>query len=364
MTALVFVCSASAFDGLDREISRPNGPNERFEITEARVGDTQIEFSKTFRLERNWLKDLTVSFRNKMSKTIVSFNVEILFPETRAGGRVIAHDIECATPLSAALKGDRTTTIPVNEVVSLKVDENEFAKLKAVVERRQPLDSLTKAEIRVTFIYFADETAFDGTALVRDPENATGFIYAPRTMPVNPPPGFPPPSYVIKARKRRGAWLDSPDWRSPVSLETLVSESKLIAIGHIQKNISTSKQEWPWMTTDYQVKIQQVIKGDAPTDPVITVLMPGGMITDSDGVLFSAVTPPVTMMMNQRYYIIFLKPSEWSPTGYSPVRGSQGIFEIPQNGNPRVISYAKIPPSEGEELAGFLETIRGLTRKQ
>jgi len=117
LAALVFVYSVDAFDRNDREITRPNGPNERFEVTEARIGDTKIEFGKSFRREKNWLKDLTVSFRNKMNKTIVSFNVEILFPETRASGRVIAYNIECATPLAAALKGDRMTVVPANEFI-------------------------------------------------------------------------------------------------------------------------------------------------------------------------------------------------------------------------------------------------------
>jgi len=117
------------------------------------------------------------------------------------------------------------------------------------------------------------------------------------------------------------------------------------------------------MTVDYQVRIQELIKGDAPANPVVTVLMPGGLVNDSDGVFFNTVTPAVVKMTNQKTYIIFLKQSEWSANGYSPVHGSQGIFELPQNGSPRVISYAKIPPSEGEELAGLMETIRSLVRK-
>ncbi len=162
--------------------------------------------------------------------------------------------------------------------------------------------------------------------------------------------------------RRRVVELDDPEWRQNVPLTALASQSRIIAIGVPLRNACNRSQDGNQVTTDYEVRIQEVIKGDVGPDSVISVSMPGGLVTEADRSLLEVRARPVRKMRNGRTYVLFLKNAH--PRGnaaFTTVRGSQGIYEIPQNGS-RVIHLgrsAELPPADdGEEISVFLQAVR------
>lgn len=157
--------------------------------------------------------------------------------------------------------------------------------------------------------------------------------------------------------------LDEPEWRESVSLEVLGRESKAIVIGKALRNVSRQSANGQEITTDYEVRIQEAIKGDLQPNATITVSMPGGLVRKADGSLHEVRTPRVRKMQNGKTYALFLKAKNPNDDLFTPLRGSQGIYEIPANGT-RVVHLGRspeLPPADdAPEINAFLQTIRAM----
>ena len=120
------------------------------------------------------------------------------------------------------------------------------------------------------------------------------------------------------------------------------------------------------ITTDYQVKVKEVIKGNVNVDSVITVRMPGGLMMERDGSILNVRAQRIRNMLNGKRYVMFLKNAAGSGDAMMPLRGSQGLFEVTLNGL-RVLhteSFLDISSDQsGEELPVFLQKIRELMQK-
>jgi hypothetical protein len=149
-------------------------------------------------------------------------------------------------------------------------------------------------------------------------------------------------------------------------MQALVSESRLIVVGVPQRN-SCHQSQNGHITTDYQIQIQEVLKGTAQPNTIIPVQMPGGLITESNGNLLEARTRQIRKMQNGKKYIIFLKNAPGGGDTFATLRGSQGLYEIPPNGT-RVIhlgrSFLLPPANDGEIVSVLLDQIRSLARNK
>lgn len=163
-----------------------------------------------------------------------------------------------------------------------------------------------------------------------------------------------------KKRPPRIVELDEEEWRQNVSLQTLAKESRLIAVAQPIRNVCRLSPNGK-VTTDYEVKLQEVIKGDFQPDSLVSVSMPGGLIRDENGELLEVRAGRVRKMLNGKIYVLFLKKAGGPNNEFTPVRGSQGIYEIPRNGS-RVIHLGRsweLPPSDdGELVSVFLQKVR------
>jgi len=163
---------------------------------------------------------------------------------------------------------------------------------------------------------------------------------------------------------RRVVELDEPEWRQNIPLTALASESKVIAIGVPIRNGCHRSQDGYQVTTDYEVRLQEVIKGDFQSGSVISLSMPGGLVTEPDRSLLEVRARRVRKMRNGNTYVLFLKKAPaGANTELAPVRGSQGLYEIPQGGT-RVIHLGRsttLPPADdGEEIPVFLQSVRDI----
>lgn len=158
--------------------------------------------------------------------------------------------------------------------------------------------------------------------------------------------------------------LDRPEWRQSVPVSVLVNESRFIAIGRALRNACHSSQDGSRVTTDYQIQIQNVLKGDLQPDSVISVSMPGGLLNQANGRVLVVRSRYVRKMQNDRTYLMFL--ADAPAGGNAPltvVRGSQGLYEVPANGD-RLIHLGRsfdLPPADdGPMIEPFLASVRTL----
>ena len=175
-----------------------------------------------------------------------------------------------------------------------------------------------------------------------------------------------PDAGQAEARHGRVIELDEPEWRENLPLQASVSQSRIIAIGVALRNTCRRASNGQ-ITTDYEVRLQEVMKGNARPDTIISVKMPGGLVNESDGNLLEARTRQVRKMQNGKRYILFLKNSPGGTDSYTPLRGSQGLYEIPINGTLVTHlgrSFLLAPADDGEQVSIFLTQVRDLVRSR
>ncbi|MCA1623244.1 MAG: hypothetical protein LC768_15020 [Acidobacteria bacterium] len=161
--------------------------------------------------------------------------------------------------------------------------------------------------------------------------------------------------------------LDDPEWRQNVPLQALASESTVIAVGKPLRNACHPSQNGQQVTTDYEVRLEEVIKGNLQPNSLISVSMPGGMVRESNGDLLEVRARHVRKMRNGRTYVLFLKKAIGKEGILTTMRGSQGIYEIPANGQ-RVVhlgrSFELPPADDGQEVSAFLQAVRAMSSNQ
>ncbi len=161
--------------------------------------------------------------------------------------------------------------------------------------------------------------------------------------------------------------MDQPEWRQNLPLQSQVNQSRLVAVGEPVRNASRRSPDGQRITTDYDVRLIDVFKGIAVAGSMISVKMPGGWVTEDDGVILDARARRVRKMENGKRYMMFLRNAADSDDAFIPLRGSQGLYELPRNGS-RVRHLGRsfdLPPADDGELVSlFLQQIRDLSRNR
>lgn len=124
-----------------------------------------------------------------------------------------------------------------------------------------------------------------------------------------------------------GGTISAEPENNVVSLAQLVEWHDLIVIGRIKSSRGWLTADGDTVVTDYRIAVERVLKGD-PAD-VITVSMPGGLVSFEDG---SAATLTSTMPAPRHgeRYLLFLRPS-WFPASAAQSRAAAGPLFAPQH---------------------------------
>jgi hypothetical protein len=104
--------------------------------------------------------------------------------------------------------------------------------------------------------------------------------------------------------------------------------SSAIIVGTSQSNRCRLSEDETRITINYQVNVQEVIKGDLQPGSLVTVKVPGGKVMFPDGTSAEVRTPWFKWMENQHTYVLFLT-AEADGIIYVTTGGPQGVFEIP-----------------------------------
>ena len=128
--------------------------------------------------------------------------------------------------------------------------------------------------------------------------------------------------YVLKYKPRRGTIYPN--------VEELAKRSDLIVVGRVLSHKSNLTPDERFMTQDFLVKVQEVIKGESPRGASLLVRVPGGTHRFADKTF--AVVAPVGFKQPEAggLYVLFLKTKNKDSAfkGQRLVSEDQGLFAL------------------------------------
>lgn len=110
-------------------------------------------------------------------------------------------------------------------------------------------------------------------------------------------------------------------------LDQLSKGSKDIVIGRVLGHRPSLSADGKFITNDFLVKVQDVIKGDLPAGRSIFVSVPGGAYRFPDGTLAAVLPTGYRPPQERRIYVFFLKGNSRFK-GHELVSEAQGLFDV------------------------------------
>jgi hypothetical protein len=157
-------------DQKQKQIDKFLYENEPVEVVNVEAGKDALDFGRTFKNDKDWLKGFSITFKNKSDRTIVYFKVAMDFPETKSSGNILRFPLTYGVRGKSTNQDARAKPVKPEEFFDLTLSDEKFESLKTILARRQELDSLTKLDVFIEFILFDDGTAWSGgNFLVPDP---------------------------------------------------------------------------------------------------------------------------------------------------------------------------------------------------
>lgn len=145
------------------------------------------------------------------------------------------------------------------------------------------------------------------------------------------------------AAKIKGVYVQSfdphPDWLS-FDLEKLTQKSEAVVLGVAVKNRCKLTPDGQLIMTEYDVFVQEVLKGDIRHGDTINVALVGGKVMFEDGATAEIITPGFKKMVNGKTYALYLSLYPIRSPVYDLTAGPQGMLELPNDGL-SVISQAR-----------------------
>jgi hypothetical protein len=149
-------------------------------------------------------------------------------------------------------------------------------------------------------------------------------------------------------------------------LESLTKNSFAIVIGTPLVSSSDITTNGELITTEYEVKLREILKGDLKENQVVRVSVPGGKITFEDGTSAEIKTPDLVPMEKGNTYVLFLRTTEDTPEVFGLTGGGQGLFELSSTESvvkPHGHHIDSVQKHKDEPITDFIEEIKAAVRK-
>ena len=172
-----------------------------------------------------------------------------------------------------------------------------------------------------------------------------------------------------EAAKLKGNYIEEfdphCDW-CQFSIEDLTKNSAAVIVGRFTKKLDTRLLEGKVILTDYEVAIDELVKGNINKAKTIVVGLPGGQVHFEDGTSAEQTTPKVEPVRIGRSYTLFLTQEEIAPSVFVLTGGPQGAIDIEDSSSVR--SHGRLEDRSAVEMKGknresFLKNVRELGRK-
>jgi hypothetical protein len=157
-----------------------------------------------------------------------------------------------------------------------------------------------------------------------------------------------------------------PDWLS-FDLEKLTQNSEAVILGVPVKNRCKLTPDGQLIMTEYDVTVQEVLKGNVQPGDTIKVALPGGKVMFKDGTTAEVRTLDFKKMVNGKTYALYLSLYPVRSPVYDLTAGPQGMLELLDD-NSGVISQARETDPVKKQVKDkdketFLKEARKLAKK-
>lgn len=152
-----------------------------------------------------------------------------------------------------------------------------------------------------------------------------------------------PRSLHEKAKRCGGKFIGNADFNDAAkksNLNQLAKDSDTVVVVTTESNVCKLLPNGRMVTTDYQVLIEDVLKGSVTVGDLLTVSLPGGKIGFEDNTTAEVQTPWFKKMVSNNRYILFLQANP-NTGSFVTTGGPQGVFEISAKGQ-EVLSHSGI----------------------
>jgi hypothetical protein len=169
---------------------------------------------------------------------------------------------------------------------------------------------------------------------------------------------------VREAARLKGKYVaeHDPHWDFGLfTIEALTKNSAAVFVGHVKKKLGARIPGIRLIFTEYEVIIDELMKGNVKQGQSIVVLLPGGKIEFEDGTSAEQTTPTFEHIHTGRTYAFFLTEEAAVPSVFFLFGGPQGVFDL-QDGS-SVKSHGRPDDPGAVEAKGmnceqFLEHVR------
>lgn len=147
----------------------------------------------------------------------------------------------------------------------------------------------------------------------------------------------------------------------------LTKNSEAVIIGVPVKNICELTPDGQLVTTNYDVVVQEVLKGDIYPGSTIKVALVGGKFTFEDGTTAEVQTPNFEKMVNGRTYTLYISKYPLNNSLYILTAGPQGMIELSDDGTNVKSQARETDPVKqqlkNKDVKAFLKEAREMARR-
>lgn len=151
--------------------------NEPVSISNINVQGNPVSINSKVTVGDDWLRNLSFDLQNISNKRIIYVSLRLLFPQTAAGGPILAYPMHYGERPRLPDQARKQAPLAPNEKVEIHINDDAYTKLKNFVETRTPMANISDVQIDVDFVAFDDDTAWaTGAFMHRKPGNPTRWV--------------------------------------------------------------------------------------------------------------------------------------------------------------------------------------------
>jgi hypothetical protein len=155
------------------------------------------------------------------------------------------------------------------------------------------------------------------------------------------------------------------DW-GKFDVESLTKNSAAVIVGRFTKKLDARLIDSKVIFTDYEVAVEELLKGDIKQAQTIVVTLPGGRIFFEDGTSAEMTTPSFEHPLIGRAYTLFLMEEAAVPSVFFLSGGPQGMFDIEDSAGVKSRGRPDDPgavETKGKSREAFMKNVREQARK-
>lgn len=172
-----------------------------------------------------------------------------------------------------------------------------------------------------------------------------------------------------EAAKLKGIYVAeyNPHWDwGQFDVESLTKNSAAVIVGRFTKKLDARLPDSKVIFTDYEVAVEELVKGDIKQGQTIVVSLPGGRIFFEDGTSAEQTTPTFEHPHIGRAYTLFLMQEAAVPSVFFLSGGPHGMFDIEDSAGVKSHGKQDDPgavETKGKNRESFMKNVRELARK-